>query len=227
MTMNLQPFIQFPRSLAADLRRGAITTFELWLYCWIRLNTDPYGKAVLSLPSIQADAFPRHSLNYLTKVLLSLKEKRFIYYEGRRGKRSGSFEIDVGEIRLPHSGMKDFERLFREPVVSQNSTPISHNSLATHEPINTDISWPELTSAFITDKTQNEIETNKENHTHLQAAKISEETGLEVGKVNALIQEHGYRKIAVAWGQHQANRTKPFLDHLSGVLKLPPPARET
>ena len=62
---------------------------------------SPYGIATIDLAGVTADCFgPRKTQNFTNKLLLTLKGKRYIYYEARSGRR-GSFEVHLGDWPLP------------------------------------------------------------------------------------------------------------------------------
>ncbi len=94
-------FITVPRHVASDYRNGIISRQERDLLCWLRCSANPFGIAPITLESIAEDCFPRGvTLNYVNRILLSLKRKRYIYYEPRSGCR-GSFEVHMDEWPLP------------------------------------------------------------------------------------------------------------------------------
>ena len=71
---------------------------------WLRMLASPYGIAVADLDSLANDCFSRGAgKNYANKILLSLKRKRYIYYEERSGRR-GSFEVHLDWWPLPNKG---------------------------------------------------------------------------------------------------------------------------
>jgi len=98
---GLKNYVVVPRSVASDYRNGLINRAELSTYLWMRINGNPYGIAHMSLETIAEDVLgSSKKKNYVNKILLSLKSKRYIYYEHRSGRR-GSFEVHFGEWILP------------------------------------------------------------------------------------------------------------------------------
>lgn len=112
MPEKLENFVIFQRKLAADYRNRIITLDEFNVYVWLRLNANPYGISVTSLSSLSDDLFrAKKSENQMNKVLLSLKKKRFVYYQKRTGCR-GSFEVRLGDFLLPTKKITSLDKLF-------------------------------------------------------------------------------------------------------------------
>lgn len=112
--MKIDNFVIFPRKILQDLRNGELTPNECWVYCYIRLSGNPYGVTAINLRNIADDAFNGNvSTNYCNKLLLSLKQKRYVYYSERRGRR-GSFEIQLGDWMLPNKTVKSIEHYFEQ-----------------------------------------------------------------------------------------------------------------
>lgn len=97
-------FITIPKEYASDYRERRITKPERQMLEWLRQLANPYGIAVVDLGSLANDCLSRGvDKNYANKVLLSLKRKRYIYYEERSGRR-GSFEVHQDWWPLPNKG---------------------------------------------------------------------------------------------------------------------------
>lgn len=97
----LSDFVLFERSLLRNFRDGEITRNEFITYCYIRLLCNPYGVALVSLENIKNDLLIGGSVNYCNKILLSLKKKKYIHFDVRRGRR-GSFNVLFGFWKLPN-----------------------------------------------------------------------------------------------------------------------------
>ncbi|MSU74875.1 hypothetical protein EXS57_03845 [Candidatus Kaiserbacteria bacterium] len=95
-----------PRSVASDYRSRKITRQERILYEWLRMIANPYGTAVVDMQGVGEDCLGNVSTSYVNKILLSLKSKRYIYYESRAGCR-GSFEVKLGDVILPRKDTGD------------------------------------------------------------------------------------------------------------------------
>ena len=109
---KLQNYVIFPRQLASDYRNRVITLDELSIHNWLRLNANLYGSSTTSLSDLSNDLFRgRKSENYINKLILSLKRKRYIYYKSRSGCR-GSFEVKFGDFRLPTGVVTSLDKYF-------------------------------------------------------------------------------------------------------------------
>jgi len=100
-------FITIPKEYASDYRNRLISKQEREMLVWLRMLASPYGIAVADLDSLANDCFSKGAgKNYANKILLSLKRKRYIYYEERSGRR-GSFEIHLDHWPLPRKVKTD------------------------------------------------------------------------------------------------------------------------
>lgn len=98
---GLRNYVVVPRQVAADYRNGLINRAELNAYLWMRINANPYGIAYMSLETVAEDVLgSSKKKNYANKTLLSLKSKKYIFYEQRSGRR-GTFEVHFGDWILP------------------------------------------------------------------------------------------------------------------------------
>jgi hypothetical protein len=120
---GLKNYVVVPRSVAADYRNGRINRAELQTYLWMRINGNPYGIAHMSLETVAEDVFgSSKKKNYVNKIMLSLKSKRYIFYEQRSGRR-GSFEVHFGEWIIPSKDeagkpiIKNLDYLFSDAAV--------------------------------------------------------------------------------------------------------------
>lgn len=114
-------YVIFPRQIVSDFLAGRLSKPELLVYYWLRQNGDPYGKVRMSLSELRGFYPSNVSENFINKVLLSLKGKRYIYYAPRAGRR-GPFEIEMGEWILPNKGgIKSLNKFFA-PLVRPEET---------------------------------------------------------------------------------------------------------
>jgi len=101
-----------PRYIAADYRNGKITIPERNLLLWLRVNGSPYGIAIVDMATYANETFNSPvDKNYINKILLSLKSKRYIWYMDRAGRR-GSFDVHMGDWILPSKQLKTLEKHF-------------------------------------------------------------------------------------------------------------------
>ena len=111
-----------PRYIAADYRNGKITIPERNLLLWLRVNGSPYGIAIVDMATYANETFNSPvDKNYINKILLSLKSKRYIWYMDRAGRR-GSFDVHMGDWILPSKHLKTLNTHFGDtPVRSEES----------------------------------------------------------------------------------------------------------
>lgn len=122
MKGGLKNYVIFPRQIGSDFRNGLISKPELLIYYWLRQNGDPYGIVRMGLPELQEFYPAKVSENWVNKVLLSLKAKRYIYYERRAGRR-GSFEVHMGDFILPSGQIRTLDKFFNPVSVRSVESP--------------------------------------------------------------------------------------------------------
>ena len=82
-----------PRQIFYDSTKGLITTAERTLLLWMRLQGNPYGFSHFNTKALSEDTFTKTvDPSYITRLLSSLREKGYIYYQDRKGCR-GSFQV--------------------------------------------------------------------------------------------------------------------------------------
>lgn len=114
---GLQNYIPFKRQIADDFRNHKITRDELIVYMWLRLNANQYGITVTNLTALRQDIIRNAKDNsYPNTLILSLKSKRFLYYEKRSGHR-GSFDIHFADFILPNKTITSLEKFFKPTEV--------------------------------------------------------------------------------------------------------------
>ena len=130
--VGLKNYVVVPRVVAADYRNGRINRAELQTYLWMRINGNPYGIAHMSLETIAEDVFgSSKKKNYVNKIMLSLKSKRYIYYKHRSGRR-GSFEVHFGEWIIPGKNeagnpiIKSLDHLFADAAVRRQRLQLTN-----------------------------------------------------------------------------------------------------
>jgi hypothetical protein len=116
MKDELRPYTATPRFIAEDVRSGKMTSSEWRVYQWLRINANPYGISTTSISSIRDDIYPDVSINYINQLLLSLRSKKYLYYEDRQGHR-GSFDVHFGDWRLPNGQIRQLSKSFGETGV--------------------------------------------------------------------------------------------------------------
>lgn len=115
--LKIDSFTINPRSIKSDYYEGKITKPERNLLYWLRACGSPYGIATINMEGLADDSFNDSvSKNYINKLLLSLKGKRYIWYSDRSGRR-GSFEVHMDYWILPSKQIKRLDRFFDDEGV--------------------------------------------------------------------------------------------------------------
>lgn len=123
-------YVIFPRYILEDYRNGLITKPEFIIYCYLRLSGNPYGKAYTSFENINNDMFSgKVSKNYINRVMLSLKNKEYLHYDSRKGRR-GSFEVRFGDFLSPEGILISLDKYFKKGV----TTPTHEEEKVDEEP---------------------------------------------------------------------------------------------
>lgn len=127
MKNGINNFVIFPREILEARKLGQLSSTELHVYAYIRLSGNPYGMASVSLDDIRNDEFDgRVSVNYVNKIVLSLKRKRRIDFEKRSGRR-GSFLVRIDEWMLPNGNVRYLDDAKTNLQVRPDTLPISGN----------------------------------------------------------------------------------------------------
>lgn len=110
-------FVIFPKYITSDFKNGKLSPNEWKLYMWLRLNMNPYGITSTAISAIKDDIFQNVSKNYIQKLLLSLRSKKYLYFKNHQGRR-GSFEIRFGDLISPDGVRVGIEHYFDEKKVA-------------------------------------------------------------------------------------------------------------
>lgn len=116
MKEKLQPYTTTPRYIAEDVRSGKMTPSEWRIYQWLRINASPYGISTTSISSLQNDIYPGVSDNHINRILISLRSKKYLYFDNRRGRR-GSFDVHFGDWPLPNQKIRTLDKYFSKKGV--------------------------------------------------------------------------------------------------------------
>lgn len=115
--IKLDNYVITPRYIKTDYFEGKLTKPERNLLLWLRVCGSPYGIATVSMDSLSDDTFNQSvDKNYINKLLLALKRKRYVWYSDRTGRR-GSFEVHMGDWILPSKHIKTLDKYFNEDGV--------------------------------------------------------------------------------------------------------------
>lgn len=123
---KLKNFYLTPRRYFNDLQEGWLLQQEYDLLLWLRARANIYGIASCTIMGLRGERFPHlkpgSGDNHINKLLLSLKRKKCIWYEERRGRR-GAFAIHLDEWALPGKRIKRLDQLFGRPEVRGADNP--------------------------------------------------------------------------------------------------------
>lgn len=108
---NKPSYNTIPHYIAADYRSGKLKLNELMLLLWLRAIGNPYGFATTSLDALRDDIFPELKKNTVNSTLLKLRQKQYVYYELRQGRR-GSFDVHINHWQTPKGGYKTLDKFF-------------------------------------------------------------------------------------------------------------------
>ena len=187
---KLNNFYITSRQIGRDLRSGRLTPDEWRVYMYIRQFGDPYGVAVVSLENIRNDLYKsrkRPDTSYINRLVLSLKSKRYIYYEERTGRR-GSFEVHLGDWVLPSKKIKTLDVFFGQAEVrgedagkvrtqsedSQNLNPPSQRLEGQKESISELFSFDWLDEPVRGTNNDNDIDTEKDKYVNRSEIPLKE-----------------------------------------------------
>lgn len=98
----------------SDYHNGKITIPERNLYLWLRVCINPDGVAIVSLETLAKESFNKPvNKNYIKKLLLSLKSKKYIRYSDRMWHRC-SFELYIDDFIRINKDIKTFDKYLED-----------------------------------------------------------------------------------------------------------------
>lgn len=105
-------FVRIYRDLIDDYHlRKRLTLDEFFILIWLSFRANPYnGIFNTSYAAISAELSGRYTVNKINKICLSLKKKRYVYFQSQQGCRS-SFGIEIDKFPLPN---KRFREIYKD-----------------------------------------------------------------------------------------------------------------
>lgn len=101
MSNKLTDFVAFPRQISKAFLDREMEPNEYLVLMALRGTANPYGIRRTSYEEVLHDILRgKGSVNYVNKILLSLKKKEYLWFEDRRGKRGG-FDIRFSDCIRP------------------------------------------------------------------------------------------------------------------------------
>lgn len=111
---EIESWVNFPRYINNYLATGKISRKEFFLYAWLRVTCDMYGKTYKTLSEMNFHIFNNAvSDDAVYKHLLSLKNKRLLYYPDRRG-RKGAYEVEFDYFLKKNKEYTDISRYYKQ-----------------------------------------------------------------------------------------------------------------
>ncbi len=93
-------YVKLPRYLHGDYLRGALRLDELVLLVWLWLEANPYNASVsVSYDGLVKDLSGKYTKNHINKLLLALKQKKYVSFPKQQGRRS-SFQVTLNRYPL-------------------------------------------------------------------------------------------------------------------------------
>lgn len=89
---SVDSFVPIYRYIVEHLEQRKITYREYELYMWLRMHANMHGITSVDVRSILANLTHFKSIDYVTKIIRRLREKKYIYYADRKGYR-GTFQV--------------------------------------------------------------------------------------------------------------------------------------
>lgn len=102
-------YTTLPRAIWSDWENGKLSTPERNLLYVLRAKGNPYGYCSADMAGLAMDAFNSPvDKSYINKLLLSLRSKKYVWYQDRQGRR-GSFQVhlDLWLMKDGHLGTLD------------------------------------------------------------------------------------------------------------------------
>lgn len=116
-------WVALPRSLASDRRNGNLTLPEYHVLVWLFNNANIYGICTISLEDVVLDVFDgRINRNWINKIFLSLKGKRYIWYTNRAGRR-GSFEVRLDKFLRKDKTIFNVDNFLNQKIIRSEEKP--------------------------------------------------------------------------------------------------------
>ena len=130
-------WINFPRRILSLLRNCYLKRREYQVYMYLRHNCTPYGIATTSTANLINDVFGgKVDDSYISKLLLSLRSKKLIWYPNRQGVK-GSFDVHFGDFIIPTGKITSLDSHFNpDKVRSEADTTTLVRSEVTPEVAN-------------------------------------------------------------------------------------------
>lgn len=145
-------FLRLGRYIKYDYLNGKISFEEMVTLIWLQLNANPHrGKCKVSYDELAKDLHglvknrnKHNRKNFINKIMLALKQKKYVSYTSQQGRRS-SFEVLLGNYPLSSGDFTNIENVF--PYSEDRSEVNNTNNIKAEK-------------MFVVDEEKQKLETN-------------------------------------------------------------------
>lgn len=114
-------YVRIPRSVMVDVSEGLITSSEFLVLVWLTFQANPNDALVsTSYDGIVAELgfTGKNATNKVNKIMLSLKQKRYLWYQSIQGQKRG-FRVAINNYLLSNKGVKDLTSFFEDRSIAE------------------------------------------------------------------------------------------------------------
>ncbi len=110
-----QGFLRLDRKIKDDYLNRKLKRDEMLVLIWLLWEANPHnGKTKANSQSLTDDLFKgKYEKNYLNKIILALKRKKYLWFPNQQGRR-GSFIVELDNYPLKDGGFTDISYRFNE-----------------------------------------------------------------------------------------------------------------
>jgi hypothetical protein len=126
-------YTTLPRQILSDWENGKLSNPERNLLFFLRSKGNPFGYCSVEMGALAIDAFNSPvDKSYINKLLLSLRSKRYIWYENRKGHR-GSFQVHLDLWLMKDGGLRMLDQYFSQTPVRNKEVEVTQNQTEDEE----------------------------------------------------------------------------------------------
>lgn len=128
-------FLRLGRYIKYDYENKKISFEEMVVIIWLQLGTNPYrGKCAISYEGLAQELYglvknigKNHRKNFINKIMLKLRQKKYISYTSQQGRR-GSFEVLINNYPLSDGTFTNTEYKFEKNNSRSSDIDVSRTS---------------------------------------------------------------------------------------------------
>lgn len=118
-----QTYLRLHRYLMDDFLNHELTFDEMILLIWLQWKANPVNGTIhISYAGLVADFQNRYSKNHINKIMLSLKQKQYLWFLRQMGRR-GSFIVELHYYPLSDRDFKDISHRFGQSPGKDSVVP--------------------------------------------------------------------------------------------------------